>query len=158
MLKRLDTEALKFFTLVELVPNTWTQLHLDSEEATIGIFPLENATTHTHTHSIPLYGNAITHAQPSKIAKIPVWTWVSTSQAYKTSFNWRCSKHILIILPDICISAHRIKQIKLQAKPAGHTLPQWLETQESKRKYSKTEEARKAPKSSVWVVWTANIA
>lgn len=66
MLKRLDIEALKFFTLVELVPNTRTQLHLDSEEATIGIFPLGNETTHTHTRGIPLYGNATTHTQPSK--------------------------------------------------------------------------------------------
>lgn len=91
------------------------------------IFPLGNATTHTHTQSIPLYGNATTHTQQSKRPKIQVWTWVSTSQAHKTSFNWRCSKHILIILPDICISAHRIKQIKSR-KPslqATHCHSDW---------------------------------
>lgn len=93
-LKSLDAELV----LAGLVPDSCTPLDLVSEEATVAtvwIFPLRNATKHKHTH-----------------LEIQVWTWVSTSQAHINSLILRCSKHVFIILPGICILAHCIKQLK----------------------------------------------
>lgn len=91
-----DTGVVLFFTVVELVPKTWMQLHLQFQRSySSGISPRE--CYKTHTQSIPLYGNTTTPTQQRRGPKIQAWTWVSASWAHKTSVISRCSKHTLII-------------------------------------------------------------